>query len=203
MSCFASTIGILERARRSRAILRAAAGVVAVPELLFSSVDAVPTPYAVLEYVDAISLRELKASGDREAVAQAAYDVGLHVAAIASIEIGPEVIGVPDIDPALLSGSNVNARLIEHFAASRLFRQRLSDAGADAVCDFAWRREAQLAPYAATASMAHGDFNSPNILVAQRDGTWRVAAILDWEFAFLGHTFYDIGNFLRYEPANC
>ena len=30
-------------------------------------------------------------------------------------------------------------------------------------------------------------------------GRWRVAAILDWEFAFAANIFVDIGNMLRYE----
>ena len=32
------------------------------------------------------------------------------------------------------------------------------------------------------------DFNSPNILVRQDRGSWRVAAILDWEFALIYST---------------
>jgi aminoglycoside phosphotransferase (APT) family kinase protein len=54
----------------------------------------------------------------------------------------------------------------------------------------------------AEVSLVHGDFNSPNIFVRQERGSWRVAAILDWEFAFAGSTLCDIGNMLRYErPA--
>jgi aminoglycoside phosphotransferase (APT) family kinase protein len=49
------------------------------------------------------------------------------------------------------------------------------------------------------ATLAHGDFNSPNILVRQEGGRWTVAAILDWEFAFAGSILVDIGNMLRYE----
>jgi len=29
--------------------------------------------------------------------------------------------------------------------------------------------------------------------------SWRVVAVLDWEFSFSGSTLWDIGNFLRYE----
>jgi aminoglycoside phosphotransferase (APT) family kinase protein len=51
----------------------------------------------------------------------------------------------------------------------------------------------------AEASLVHGDFNSPNIFVRHERGSWRVAAILDWEFAFAGSILCDIGNMLRYE----
>ena len=53
-----------------------------------------------------------------------------------------------------------------------------------------------------SVGIAHGDFNSANILVKQCAGCWTVAAILDWEFAFEGSVAYDIGNFLRYERAS-
>lgn len=118
------------------------------------------------------------------------------------MSVDPVVIGTPDIDPRLLVGSNVNARLIEQFVESPILRHRLSDATADRVRDFAWRRDELLERYASSHSLAHGDFNSPNILVRQRDASWSIAAILDWEFAFLGHAFYDIGNFLRYERSH-
>jgi aminoglycoside phosphotransferase (APT) family kinase protein len=48
-------------------------------------------------------------------------------------------------------------------------------------------------------TLVHGDFNSRNILVKRRGQAWSVAAILDWEFAFAGPVYCDIGNFLRYE----
>ena len=51
-------------------------------------------------------------------------------------------------------------------------------------------------------TLVHGDFNSRNVLVSEREGKWGVAGILDWEFASAGPVFCDIGNFLRYErPA--
>jgi aminoglycoside phosphotransferase (APT) family kinase protein len=181
------------------AILRATEGIVAVPKLLYTAVGADPTPFAILEFVDAISLREVKARGDRDAVVQSAYDAGRQLAALGTVPIDPSVIGEPDIDPNILAGSNVNARLIEHFVGSPILRRRLDDATAERVREFAWRRDELLAPYASTRSLAHGDFNSPNVLVQERENVWSVAAILDWEFAFLGHAYYDIGNFLRYE----
>jgi aminoglycoside phosphotransferase (APT) family kinase protein len=152
----------------------------------------------VLEYVDAISLRDLKVRADRRALAAAAYDVGRQLASLRSVVVDPGVMAVPDIDPTLLSGSNVNARLIEHFLESSVLRRRLV-AETERVRRFAWTRDDLLTPFASARSIVHGDLNSPNILVSERDGTWKVAAILDWEFAFLGHVFYDVGNFLRYE----
>jgi hypothetical protein len=47
--------------------------------------------------------------------------------------------------------------------------------------------------------LVHADFDPSNILVDNRDGTWKVSAILDWEFAFSGSVLCDVANMLRYK----
>jgi Ser/Thr protein kinase RdoA (MazF antagonist) len=47
-------------------------------------------------------------------------------------------------------------------------------------------------------SLVHADFDPANIIVAQIEGNWKVAAILDWEFAYAGCYLNDIANMLRY-----
>ena len=46
-------------------------------------------------------------------------------------------------------------------------------------------------------SLTHSDFNGSNILVRPRDGEVEIAAVLDWEFAFAGSPFFDLGNVAR------
>ncbi|WP_377888972.1 phosphotransferase family protein [Alkalihalobacillus sp. R86527] len=45
------------------------------------------------------------------------------------------------------------------------------------------------------ARLVHGDFNGLNLLI---EGT-EVSAVLDWEFAFAGSIYLDIGNMIRYD----
>ena len=52
--------------------------------------------------------------------------------------------------------------------------------------------------------LVHGDFNPQNLLVAHEDaggrgigGHWRLATVLDWEFAFSGTPAFDLGNLIR------
>lgn len=47
-------------------------------------------------------------------------------------------------------------------------------------------------------NLVHGDFDPANILVNQRNGSWVVVAILDWEFSFSGSYLWDVANMLRY-----
>ncbi|MBP9878114.1 MAG: aminoglycoside phosphotransferase family protein [Alphaproteobacteria bacterium] len=53
-------------------------------------------------------------------------------------------------------------------------------------------------PNESDATLVHGDFDPANILVHRIDDTWRISAILDWEFAFAGSFLWDVANMLRY-----
>lgn len=46
-------------------------------------------------------------------------------------------------------------------------------------------------------SLVHADFKRSNLLVARTPSGFRVAAVLDWEFACAGPPLIDVGLFLR------
>ena len=179
-------------------------GRVAVPEVLYVAPSNETVRFAVLELVAGISMRDLKQTGDAGSIAEASHSVGLELAALASVRLRDPAIIATEFapNPDLLHGSNVNACLIDHFLESAVLRERLGEQYVSDVHDFAWRHDDRLSATAQSSAIAHGDFNSANILVRQAAGRWSVAAILDWEFAFYGSPLYDIGNFLRYERAS-
>jgi aminoglycoside phosphotransferase (APT) family kinase protein len=47
--------------------------------------------------------------------------------------------------------------------------------------------------------LIHCDYNLKNILIRKAGSVWKVAGVLDWEFAMAGSPLVDIGNFLRFE----
>jgi Ser/Thr protein kinase RdoA (MazF antagonist) len=47
-------------------------------------------------------------------------------------------------------------------------------------------------------NLVHGDFDPSNILVDQIEGSWEVTGVLDWEFSFAGSVLWDVANMLRY-----
>ena len=190
--------------RKEAALLRELHGRVFVPRLFYESEDTKPTPFIVTEFVDGISLRELKKAGDVTALSEAAHAAGRELAKLAFVRLRDPAIVAPDFSstPELLDGENVNARLIERFLESALLRERLGEARVARVREFAWRHQVALAATETNTGIAHGDFNSANILVRHDGLRWSVAAILDWEFAFNGSTLHDVGNFLRYEHAS-
>jgi len=185
-------------------LLSELAGHVAVPAVLYVAPATETAPFVVLEFVDGISMRDLKRSGDVKGVGEAAYAAGRELATLASVRLSnPAILAAEfEAEPELFSGANVNARLIYHFLESVLLRKRMNEALISRVHDFAWQHDDALSATWSTSSIAHGDFNSANILVRRSDARWTIAAILDWEFAFAGSIAYDIGNFLRYERAS-
>jgi len=186
---------------RETRLLAELQGRVAVPKVLYVSPASEPVPFAVLEFVDGMSMRDLKRTGGSAAIGQASHSVGLQLAMLASVRLrDPSIIATEfAAKPELLLGSHVNARLIDHFLESAVLRGRLGEEPARRAHDFAWRHDDQLSATANSGGITHGDFNSANVLVRESGGRWGVAGILDWEFAFVGSIFYDIGNFLRYE----
>jgi aminoglycoside phosphotransferase (APT) family kinase protein len=91
------------------------------------------------------------------------------------------------------------AALVEHFAGSAAFRSRVGAAMTQRLLDVA--RDWDDGPRAPVLppGLIHGDFNARNVLVRRAAERSSVAAILDWEFAFAGPLYCDVGNFLRYE----
>jgi aminoglycoside phosphotransferase (APT) family kinase protein len=175
---------------------------VPVPGVLHAAVDGAEAypPFCVLEFIDGISLRTLRRRGDAKGVAEAAYDAGRLLPRLGRHRfdrtglLSPE-LGVTDGPFADASLTDV----IEHFVRSPIRRLRIDAPLIACILDFARSNEGRLVAGTEGASLVHGDFNSPNIFVRQERGVWRVAAILDWEFAFAASTFCDIGSMVRYE----
>jgi aminoglycoside phosphotransferase (APT) family kinase protein len=159
-------------------------------------------PYLVLEFIDGISLRELKRRGDLDALGEAALDAGQVLARLTRHRFDRSGLLTPAlaIDSSTFDGVTIFG-LVDHFAQAPAFQRRV-DTDLRRRVDV-WARASQtLFGDLSAPSLVHGDFNSANILVREEGGHWSVAAILDWEFAFAGSFFCDVGNLLRYERAD-
>jgi fructokinase len=183
-------------------ILALVRGDLPVPEVLYAEVNGAGgyPPFCVLEFIDGISLRALRRRGDAKGVADTAYEAGRLLPRLTRHRFPRPGILSPEL--AVEDGPFADATLvsvIEQFVASPEFRRRVDSSLLTNILDLARSGEDRLAVPGQDMALVHGDFNSPNILVRERGGAWRVAAILDWEFAFSGSILSDIGNMLRYE----
>jgi aminoglycoside phosphotransferase (APT) family kinase protein len=100
----------------------------------------------------------------------------------------------------LLEGSDPMPRFVDLCLAHANLQRRASAEMRAHLHQMVWRQAADYAALAAESCLVHGDFSRRNLLVRCVAGEWRVAGVLDWEFAISGTPLTDFGNFLRYEP---
>lgn len=188
---------------REAGVMRLVRHDVPVPDLLFvepEAVDGLP-PFLIMEYVEGIRFRELKDAGDAGAIAQACHDIGLVLSRIAGHRFPLSGMFGPGLEvrPWALEGPSSIPEFVDLCVASENFRGRVDARLAGAIHAFAWSWAGRFAALDHEAHLVHADFNAPNILVRRANGGWKVAAVLDWEFAFASSPLWDVGNFLRYE----
>jgi aminoglycoside phosphotransferase (APT) family kinase protein len=189
--------------RKEVDLLRLLGETVPVPEVLHASVsgDCDVGPFIVMRYVEGITFRQLRRTRDSEAIAQAAHSIGETLAALGrykfaqrgTLGAGPTIIG------HYLNGPNVIPEFIDSCLASPTLRSRLDERMRERVHELAWARARELARLQDETCLVHGDFNNRNVLVRREQGRWRVAAVVDWEFAISGSPLFDIASFLQYE----
>ena len=176
---------------------------VPVPQMIHAEPEGLGElpPFVVMQFIEGISFRELKRSGDQNAIAQGAFAIGETLAAIGQITFprsgwiapGPSVAG------PLLEGSDLTPRFVDLCLASPNLKRRMSANLRDRVSALVWSRERELAELDSQSTLVHGDFGKRNLLVRCDGGRWSMAAVLDWEYAVSGSPLIDIGHFLRYE----
>ncbi len=185
-------------------ILRLVSDTVPVPELVHaepSGFDGLP-PFAVVTYVEGISLRELKRGGQRDAIAQAAHFAGQILAAIGRFTFPRSgwLAGGLQVGDPLLHGADPGPRFVDLCLAADNLQARLPADLRERIHEHMWTWAPRLAALDDdTAHLVHCDFGGRNLLVRNKDGCWSIAAVLDWEFAVAGSPLADVGHFLRYE----
>lgn len=190
------------QAAKEWALLSRLDGQVPVPRLYYtaSANDLVPYPYAVMQWIDGerleLVLERKLAPPDLRQMMQ---DIGRVLARIHAMHF--DRAGFLDgalrvAKPISVGREGLLGYLQEQLGGTGPARQRLGSALADAVIDFADREGGLLDGWQGMPELTHGDFGGSNILVRQAAG-WRTTAVLDWEFAFSGSPFFDLGNLLR------
>jgi aminoglycoside phosphotransferase (APT) family kinase protein len=186
-------------------LMRLVSGSVPVPELIHAMPDGVENfpPFSLSRFVEGISFRELRRSGDLDAIAQAAYSAGETLAAIGRATFSKPgwLAPGPTVTSPLLEGRDPMPRFVDLCLASTNLQQHMKADLRDRTHTLVWSCVPQFASLENEARLVHGDFNKRNLLVQPVAGRWSMAAVLDWEFAVSGSPLADLANFLRYERA--
>jgi aminoglycoside phosphotransferase (APT) family kinase protein len=189
-------------ARKEWALNRAtAAAHVPVPRFLhFAESNPVTGhPYVIMEWVEGVRLETLVGSIEPGDLAELGSGVGEALAKIHAVTF-PTCGFLDDClnvaTPVAIDGAGLVAFLRDCLVEGR-GRERVDAETIRALLAFAETEGPLLDTWIGAPCLSHCDFGGSNILMRQSDGAWSVAAILDWEFAFSGTPFFDLGNLLR------
>jgi aminoglycoside phosphotransferase (APT) family kinase protein len=191
--------------RKEIDLLERIAATLPVPEILYAEPDGLGEipPFVLTRYIEGVTLQHLKRSGDGREIAQAAFAVGEVLAEVGRVSferagwLGP---GADSCGP-LMVGNDPIPSFVDACLAEPLLQNRVSRETRDSMQSLVWSYAPRLIEVDAATSLVHGDFGKRNVLMKCEYGQWRVAGILDWEFAVSGSPLIDIGHFLRYERA--
>lgn len=184
------------------AILQRLAGQVPVPQVHGFAPDNAVTghPFAVLSWVEGrrmdLALSAAQSQLERRQMAAA---VGEVLARIGSLTF-PET-GFLSEDLTVSQSFAIGAAGFRSFVAEITVRprvaQRLDPALRKDLLRFVEDAAAVLDGPPEPARLTHCDYDPSNILLGRGDAGWRVAAVLDWEFAVAATPLLDLGHMLR------
>ncbi len=190
---------------REAALLRLVAECVPVPEAIYVEPESgmFEYPYIVLSWMEGTPLLDVLDDLPADEAPELASALGAMAARIGSFTFPEAGFLGPDL--------SITERLVIGPEGLRYYlRQMLVDdqAGERLGADDTARLLAQidrhvhvLEPLDNQHELIHADYKDGNILVRRDADGWRVTAVLDWEFAFVGASIFDLGMVLRREAT--
>lgn len=156
-------------------------------------------PFAIVNWIDGVTLDQIlpdltgeDLSGLGEQLGKALATIHGERFAVSGFFDGTLEVGNP-ID---VGGAGLIAYCREHLTSERV-RERLGDRRVHNALAFVERHARMLDVWTGPPCLTHADFNGSNIMVRRVSEGLEVAAVLDWEFAFAGSPFFDLGNITR------
>ena len=153
--------------------------------------------FAICQFVEGLTLRDLLLSDVPHNVEAIMKEVGLNLASISKIEFAEAGFFNQNLNIIESTSRESYLTFADQLWQNQFICQTLSAAIINKIKDYL-NKYAELLPNENEKHLVHGDFDPANILVKQVDGIWKIAAILDWEFAFSGSIIFDVANMLRY-----
>ena len=130
-------------------LLRMVSKIVPVPQVIQAEPEGLEglPPFLLMQYVEGISFRDLKRSGDQNEIAQAAFAIGETLAAIGSIGFarGGWLAPGPTVAAPLLEGSDPTPRFVDLCLASPNLQRRMSVDLRSRVSALVWSRAREFA----------------------------------------------------------
>jgi aminoglycoside phosphotransferase (APT) family kinase protein len=195
--------GGLDIAPKEKAIAERLSGYVPVADYIYldTSRNLIEYDWALLEWKEGVLLRDILQRGEEHQIVKAAESVGNILARIHSHTF--DCPGFLAGDLTIAQPFNMGEDEFHSFISDSLDGGATGHwLGAEAtamVRSFCASHRSLLSEIHEPSVLVHSDFNGLNILMLDRPDGIEVSAVLDWEFAFSGRRYVDIGNMLRYE----
>jgi len=188
------------QARKESKLYELIDGKVAAPRVHFFSPDNPISghPFLIREWIDGARLETRVGNLSEEDSISIGTAVGKALASIHAIKFAKagffnEALDIPE---AIDLGADGLLAYSRSCLGDGIGRQRLGAKESDAVLAFLEFHATLLNRWKGQPCLSHSDFGSSNIIVRREPSGWQLA-IIDWEFAFSGTPFFDIGNLLR------
>ena len=158
-------------------------------------------PYSLIRWVEGQHLDHVLAGEDENAVIQTARDLGKVLAAIGDYLFEQPGLLDPDLNVTIPFSSTADswASFIQRCLEEGQTGHHLGKLWAERLARLVTNNTAFIAGLTETNALVHGDFKGPNILIFSTEAGWKVAAVLDWEFAYAGSPLSDLGTVIRHQ----
>ena len=153
--------------------------------------------YAVCDFVSGISLRELLLRHPEEDASTALHESAHLIARLREISFDHSGFFNDELIPMSPLSSEGFVDFMQQCLAEEDVLKCLGDSVVQQLSTLISEHRSHV-PDFSQHTLVHGDFDPANLLVHPIDGIWRVAALLDWEFAFSGPWICDVATMLRY-----
>jgi Ser/Thr protein kinase RdoA (MazF antagonist) len=153
--------------------------------------------YAITEYIEGIPLRDLLLDHPEENIYDVMHAAGAILAAIQAYRFDHPGF----FDANLQVNSPFSTQELIHFVQKLLtdtmIIQSVETSQLDTIKHI-FETHRPFFPPENSTHLVHADYDPANILVRKIHNTWKIAAVIDWEFAFSGPWLCDVANMVRY-----
>lgn len=156
-------------------------------------------PYILMEWIEGLRMEEVITKLSASEVASLGESVGSTLVSIHNFSFSDAGFfdSELNIDEPIDMGSAGLLSYANSCLNDGLCAERLGAGLSRRLLDFLSEEACLLDQWKGAPCLSHSDFGGSNILVKDTSDGWKVAAVLDWEFAFSATPFFDFGNLLR------
>jgi len=174
-------------------------GHVPIPSILYhnDSCTLIPYPYAITEWGEGMLMRQLIIEGNTIAMAECLFEAGIYLSQLRKIKFDKGGFFQKEGNIRPFNNDEQYATYLSMLLDEKVVAQSLGHDLLNATKKLV-QCNLHYIPNPNDANLTHGDYDPANIIVQKTNNTWKIAGIIDWEFAFSATYLLDAGMMLRY-----